>query len=67
MQLHQDSHADDDSLEQYSIGSMAESDVAQLEEHLLVCSACQKRLEEIDAYVTAILQRMMAKAPCRFQ
>jgi len=54
MQLETNCHADDESLEQYSKGSLAEPALAELEEHLLVCSHCRERLEAIDSYVAAM-------------
>lgn len=54
MQLYQESHANDDSLEKYSMGSLADPDLTKLEEHLLVCTPCRSRLEEVDEYVAAM-------------
>jgi len=47
-------HAADEQLERYSLRSLAEPDLAELEEHLLVCTHCQERLQEIDAYTSAM-------------
>lgn len=44
-------HADDEVLEQYSMGSLPEPELGELEEHLLICSQCQDRLARTDAYV----------------
>jgi hypothetical protein len=54
MQLHQESHANDDSLEKYSLGSLTDPDLTKLEEHLLVCAPCRSRLEATDEYVAAM-------------
>lgn len=54
MQLYQESHANDDSLEKYSMGSLADPDLTKLEEHLLICAPCRSRLEEVDEYVAAM-------------
>jgi hypothetical protein len=54
MQTGTNSHASDEMLERYADGSLAESAAAGLEEHLLICPACQKRLAELDSYVQAM-------------
>jgi len=48
------SHPTDEELELYSLNRLEEPDLARLEEHLLVCEACQKRLEDIDEFVGAM-------------
>lgn len=60
MQLRKGEHASDEALERYATHSLAEPELAQIEEHLLVCSQCQEKLEKIDAYVSAM--RDAAKA-----
>jgi hypothetical protein len=37
-------HATDDALEQYAMGRLPEPQLAEFEEHLLVCESCQDRL-----------------------
>jgi len=54
MQLHRGDHASDEALELYATHSLPEPALAEIEEHLLVCSQCQQQLEEIDAYVSAM-------------
>jgi hypothetical protein len=41
----------EDILETYSWGRLSELESAPLEEHLLLCRACQERLEQIDEYL----------------
>ena len=41
---------DDDRIEQYSMGALRESELAEFEEHLLVCEVCQERLANVDAF-----------------
>jgi hypothetical protein len=53
MQLRSD-HASDEALEQYAMHSLAEPVLAEIEEHLLVCSRCQEQLNDIEAYVSAM-------------
>ena len=47
-------HPSDDDLELYSLGQLDEQRTAPLEEHLLVCEACQARVGEFDEYVHAM-------------
>ena len=54
MQLRKGDHASDEALEQYAMHSLVEPQLGEIEEHLLVCSQCQRQLEEIDAYVSAM-------------
>jgi hypothetical protein len=48
------SHAAEELLEQYSAGSLPDREVARLEEHLLICDACQERLAFIDTWVRSL-------------
>lgn len=45
-------HFDDDTLELYAMGRLPETEVPELEEHLLVCSGCQFRLEQAADFVS---------------
>jgi Putative zinc-finger len=47
-------HACDDELERYVLGGLDEPEVAEMEEHLLVCSTCQTRLEETESFIIAM-------------
>jgi hypothetical protein len=47
-------HAEDEHLEQCSMGRLQGPELAVLEEHLLACEDCRKRLQESDAYVAAM-------------
>ncbi len=47
-------HLEYDLLERYSMGLLAESETAIVEEHLVICSACCERCEETDQFVAAI-------------
>jgi hypothetical protein len=65
MQTGLGAHADEETLEKYSLKTLPEAETARLEEHLLVCPKCQGRLEEIDHFVAAIRQvapRLRAEA-----
>jgi hypothetical protein len=48
------SHVGEELLEQYSVGRLAESEVARVEEHVLLCESCQEKLELIDSWVRSI-------------
>jgi hypothetical protein len=54
MQLDRQSHASDETLEGYAMGSLGEPVLAEVEEHLLVCPHCQEQLKEFDSYVAAM-------------
>jgi hypothetical protein len=54
MQLVEHGHASEEFLEQYALGLLTGSPLAQLEEHLLICSRCQEQLKETDDYVAAM-------------
>ena len=42
------------SMDRYALGLMAEEESSEFEEHLLLCSDCQERLAENDAFVKAM-------------
>ena len=44
-------HPQGEDLERYSIGALSDPQGEALEEHLLICPACQDQLAEIDTYV----------------
>ncbi|MGJ5813669.1 hypothetical protein [Paludibaculum fermentans] len=48
------SHIAEDSFEQYSMGTLEDSQLAPLEEHLLVCHECQDRLKTTDEFVATM-------------
>ena len=54
MQLDQNTHAIDEVLESYAMGTLAEPSLAELEEHLIICAHCRERLTETGAYVRAM-------------
>jgi hypothetical protein len=41
----------EDRLESYAWGRLSEIDTAPLEDHLLLCAACQDRLAQLDDYL----------------
>ncbi len=55
------SHESDDRLELYALGRLSDSELPEIEEHLLVCDSCRDRLDETEMYVVA-MQRELALA-----
>jgi anti-sigma factor RsiW len=47
-------HLDDEQMEQYALGVLAQEAIPAFEQHLLICYACQDRVAEMDASVEAI-------------
>jgi hypothetical protein len=47
-------HADEGQFERYSLGALDETDLARVEEHLLICEACRERLQQADVYTAAM-------------
>ena len=46
-------HIDDETIDRYALGKLTEEELAPVEEHLLVCHACQDKLDGADAFVSA--------------
>jgi hypothetical protein len=44
-------HIEEDLLDEYAVGTLTGEAIAEIEEHLLMCSFCQKRLVETDEFV----------------
>jgi anti-sigma factor RsiW len=47
-------HFDEEAVERYSMGKLSARKTAAIEEHLLICESCCRRVVESDAYVAAI-------------
>ncbi|MGA7234156.1 MAG: hypothetical protein WBY44_00650 [Bryobacteraceae bacterium] len=54
MHIDIDHHIEETTLERYSMGSLADEAAAEVEQHLLLCEACQIRVTEADAYIRAV-------------
>ena len=52
-------HQTDERLELYALGRLPEPLVAEVEEHLLVCAACQERVDDLEAYALAMRQAIV--------
>ena len=50
------SHATEETLERYSLGTLGDAELASFEEHLLVCALCQDRLAETETFIRATRQ-----------
>ena len=46
-----DRHFPEQVWEEYAMGLQSQEDCISLEEHLLICSACQDLLAEVDEYI----------------
>jgi hypothetical protein len=46
-------HVDEETLDRYALGKLSEDGAAPVEEHLLVCHACQDRLDAADTFIAA--------------
>jgi anti-sigma factor RsiW len=47
-------HVSEDVLETYAMGKLSDEDCAPLEEHLLLCCICQRRLAQTDEYIRVV-------------
>lgn len=56
------SHVEEELLEQYSVGCLVQSEVARVEEHVLLCESCQEKLDLIDSWVRSV-RRAGAQLP----
>lgn len=54
MLLEMHHHPGNEQLELYSLGSLSDPALSELEEHLLVCLPCQTRVEQMDVYTHAM-------------
>jgi len=58
-------HASDDVLERYAMGRLPEPEMAEFEEHLLVCDRCQDRLALEDSIRQRVRDGAVALQPAR--
>ena len=54
MKVNLSSHCSEDVLEEYSMGMLSSQDCVSVEEHLLLCVACQGRLEDTEEYIRVV-------------
>lgn len=55
-------HPEETTLELYALGRLSEPELAELEEHLLVCATCQDRLDEATEYVQIVREAVVTVA-----
>jgi hypothetical protein len=58
-----DFHATDGQLEQYALGRLSTADLPPVEEHLLICSACQERLTGIGDFAIGMREALSLPGP----
>jgi len=58
-----DRHYPDGSWEEYALGMLSDEDCKLLEEHLLICSACQDLLAEVDEYIRVVKTALATREP----
>jgi hypothetical protein len=51
-------HRTEDQLEQYALGRLADTEVNELEDHLMVCEACRERLDAIEHFSRAMREAL---------
>jgi anti-sigma factor RsiW len=56
-----ETHLQDDELEEYILGILPPARLDPVEEHILFCSACLDRAEEIESFILAARQAMERK------
>ncbi len=56
-------HLTTDTLEEYAFNRLSEAETEALEEHLLVCAACQASLAEVDEYIFLMKEAAAAYQP----
>jgi hypothetical protein len=47
-------HMDTEKLERYSLGGIPQREAERIEEHLLLCEVCRRRLEETELYIASM-------------
>lgn len=56
--MDQNLHGTDDQLEHYALGRLPNSAIPLLEEHLIACTACRERLDQIEAFALGMRQAL---------
>jgi len=54
MAAESDGHFDEEATERYSMGTLSGEEAEKIEEHLVICEACRRRVAGSDAYVAAM-------------
>ena len=58
-------HIDDRQIEEYASGRLHENLLAEVEEHMLLCSHCQERLVQADEFAVLFRESAQTAAPAR--
>ena len=58
-------HYPDDVLERCAMGGLSSLDYVPLEEHLLICTACQTKLLAVEEYIAVVRAALAAASPRR--
>ena len=53
--MHWPAHIAEDVLELYALGRLSEAEITPVEEHLLLCPACQDALAATDEFISALI------------
>lgn len=53
-------HVEAELLERYALKQLSDDESATIEEHLLLCPTCQRRLQESDEFLNAIRAELSA-------
>ena len=58
-------HLDEDLLERYALKSATGQELETVEEHLLICEVCRRRLVKLEQFISALKQchRDLASGP----
>ena len=56
-------HFPDDVLERYAMGRLSGVDSVPLEEHLLICTACQTNLLAVEEYILVVRVALAGASP----
>lgn len=62
MHIDIDHHIEETTLERYSMGSLEEEAATEVEQHLLLCEACQTRVTQADIYIRS-MKRAVPELP----
>jgi hypothetical protein len=49
-------HLDEDLMDRYALQTAADQELATVEEHLLICGVCRRRLVELERFISALKQ-----------
>ena len=60
-----ETHFPEDVLERYAMGKLSGVDYVPLEEHLLICTACQTNLLALEEYILVARAALAAASPRR--